>query len=65
MRRVRSRIGQDSGAPITFLRTARESGISPQIVALSAVIGGVNHFDTWLECKALITNERPVRLVEG
>lgn len=50
---------------LTFLVTAREQGIEPQIIALSAVIGDINNFDQWLGCDTLITNERPVRLVEG
>lgn len=50
---------------LTLLIAAREKGISPQIVALSAVIGGINHFDAWLGCASLVTNKRPVKLVEG
>ncbi len=44
---------------------ARERGVEPQIVALSAVIGDVNHFDKWLGCQTLSTSERPVPLIEG
>lgn len=50
---------------LTYILTAREKGMSPQIIALSAVIGGINDFDAWLGCKKLITNERPVPLIEG
>ena len=50
---------------LTNLITARKHGIDPQIVALSAVIGDVNHFDKWLGCHTLATNDRPVPLVEG
>ena len=50
---------------LTNLITARKRGIEPQIVALSAVIGDVNHFDKWLGCQTLATNDRPVPLVEG
>lgn len=50
---------------LTNLIAARERGIEPQIVALSAVIGDVNHFDEWLGCKTLATNDRPVPLIEG
>lgn len=50
---------------LTFLLTAREKGISPQLVALSAVIGDVNSFDAWLNCQTLLTKERPVPLTEG
>ena len=50
---------------LTNLLTARELGVEPQIVALSAVIGDVNHFDEWLGCQTLATMERPVPLIEG
>ncbi|MGB2863169.1 MAG: DEAD/DEAH box helicase [Sedimentisphaerales bacterium] len=50
---------------LTYLLAARNKEIAPQIIALSAVIGDVNDFDTWLDCKKLITYERPVPLIEG
>ena len=50
---------------ITMLRMARQRGIEPQVVALSAVIGGVNRFDDWLGCRTLYTARRPVPLHEG
>jgi helicase len=50
---------------LTNLLAAREHGVEPQIIALSAVIGAVNHFDEWLGCRFLATSERPVPLVEG
>jgi replicative superfamily II helicase len=50
---------------LTNLLAARERGVSPQIVALSAVIGDVNAFDEWLGCRAHVTTERPVPLIEG
>jgi replicative superfamily II helicase len=50
---------------LTFLITAREQGIAPQVIALSAVIGDINSFDQWLGCDTLITTARPVPLVEG
>lgn len=50
---------------LTNLIAARERGVQPQIVALSAVIGDVNHFDQWLGCQTLYTTKRPVPLVEG
>jgi len=50
---------------LTYLLAAREKGVSPQLIALSAVIGNVNNFDDWLGCKSLITDKRPVPLVEG
>lgn len=50
---------------LTYLLAAREKGVSPQLIALSAVIGNVNNFDDWLNCKSLITDRRPVPLIEG
>jgi replicative superfamily II helicase len=50
---------------LTNLLAAREKGVNPQILALSAVIGEVNHFDDWLGCDTLMTRERPVPLLEG
>jgi helicase len=50
---------------LTMLLTARERGISPQLVALSAVIGGTNDLDSWLGCRKLVNTHRPVPLTEG
>jgi replicative superfamily II helicase len=50
---------------LTYLITARERSIEPQLIVLSAVIGNVNGFDEWLGCRKLITTIRPVPLVEG
>lgn len=50
---------------LTNLLLARDRGIMPQIVALSAVVGDANDFDTWLGCRTLLTHERPVPLIEG
>ncbi|OEU66440.1 MAG: DEAD/DEAH box helicase [Desulfovibrio sp. S3730MH75] len=50
---------------LTNLISAHDRGVEPQIVALSAVIGAINHFDEWLGCKTLFTHERPVPLIEG
>jgi replicative superfamily II helicase len=50
---------------LTYLITAREKGISPQLIVLSAVIGNVNSFDEWLGCNQLVTTTRPVPLIEG
>lgn len=50
---------------LTQLITAREKGISPQLIILSAVIGSVNNFDEWLGCNQLVTTKRPVPLIEG
>jgi helicase len=50
---------------LTYLLSMRERGVSPQLITLSAVIGGVNDFDAWLDCQLLISEHRPVPLVEG
>lgn len=50
---------------LTHLLAARERGVAPQIIALSAVIGDINEFDAWLGTGRLMTTHRPVPLVEG
>jgi len=50
---------------LTYLLSVRERGIAPQLIALSAVIGGVNDFDAWLDCGLLFSDHRPVPLIEG
>lgn len=50
---------------LTYLLSARKRGIVPQLIALSAVIGGINDFDKWLELSVLSTDQRPVPLTEG
>lgn len=50
---------------LTYLVTARQRGFRSQLLLLSAVIGGINHFDTWLDVKVLTSTERPVPLREG
>ncbi|MBP0016374.1 MAG: DEAD/DEAH box helicase [Cyanobacteria bacterium SBLK] len=50
---------------LTYLRTVKQRGFNIQLIALSAVVGDINYFDEWLECKKLVTNQRPVPLIEG
>ncbi len=50
---------------LTCLLAARQRGIAPQLIALSAVIGQINGFEQWLGCGALVTAKRPVPLIEG
>jgi helicase len=50
---------------LTFLLAARERGLNPQLLTLSAVIGDVNDFDAWLGCRRLVSDHRPVPLIEG
>lgn len=50
---------------LTYLLTVKQRGYNLQIIALSAVVGEVNHFDEWLGCVKLVSYQRPVPLVEG
>lgn len=50
---------------LTSLVSARQRGVTPQLITLSAVIGHPNHFDRWLDVGLLQTDQRPVPLVEG
>ena len=50
---------------LTSLIAARERGIAPQVLCLSAVIGNVNGFPEWLGTQLLFTTKRPVPLREG
>jgi len=50
---------------LTYLLAESDRGVTPQVIALSAVIGDLNHFDEWLRCDKLVTTLRPVPLVEG
>lgn len=50
---------------LTYLLAAREKGLAPQLIALSAVIGDMNKFHTWLRLNTLISAVRPVPLIEG
>ena len=49
----------------SLLLRARQRGIQPQLVVLSAVIGNLNSFDRWLDIPLLLSRERPVPLIEG
>ncbi|MBL8792391.1 MAG: DEAD/DEAH box helicase [Planctomycetia bacterium] len=57
------------GANLEFLLTLlvmrRKSGIEPQLIALSAVIGDTNGLERWLGARLLRRTERPVPLDEG
>jgi helicase len=48
-----------------LLLRARQRGINPQLLILSAVIGNLNHFDRWLNIPLLVSRDRPVPLIEG
>src|SRR5262249_20453759 len=49
----------------SLLLRARQRGVCPQLVTLSAVIGNLNNFDRWLDLPLLLSRERPVPLIEG
>jgi len=48
-----------------MLLRARQRGIEPQLVVLSAVLGNLNNFDRWLDLPLLASRDRPVPLIEG
>lgn len=50
---------------LTLMRARRQEGIEPQLVLLSAVLGDIAGFDTWLNARYLRRIERPVPLQEG
>jgi helicase len=50
---------------LTLVLSAKSQGVQPQIIALSAVIGDINHFDEWLGSRRLVWTKRPVPLTEG
>src|SRR5439155_24638444 len=50
---------------LTLLKAQRLLGIEPQLIALSAVIGDTNGFESWLDARLIMTDKRPVPLDEG
>ena len=50
---------------LAMMLRARQRGIQPQLIVLSAVLGNLNSFDRWLDVSLLKSNERPVPLIEG
>ena len=50
---------------LTMLPLRRRVGTSPQVIALSAVIGDTNGLERWLGARLLRRTERPVPLDEG
>jgi replicative superfamily II helicase len=50
---------------LTLLKTRRPEGVAPQVVALSAVLGGLGGLDSWLDANVIARTERPVPLSEG
>jgi replicative superfamily II helicase len=50
---------------LTLVKSRKDEGIDPQIIALSAVLGDLGGLDSWLEATLLRRDERPVPLEEG
>jgi helicase len=50
---------------LALLRSGHGRGGTPQIVALSAVIGDTNGLERWLDAGLLVSDERPVPLRES
>jgi len=50
---------------LTLIRMRRREGVEPQVVTLSAVIGDMGGFETWIGGRLLRRTERPVPLAEG
>ncbi|MBS0351486.1 MAG: DEAD/DEAH box helicase, partial [Proteobacteria bacterium] len=50
---------------LTCFLASKNKGVAPQLIALSAVIGDTNKFDSWLNISLLLSSDRPVPLVEG
>lgn len=50
---------------LTLLKVRRDDGIAPQMVALSAVLGELGEFDSWLDANTIRRTDRPVPLAEG
>lgn len=50
---------------LTLIRMRRLTGVEPQLIALSAVIGDTNGLEQWLGARLLRRSERPVPLAEG
>lgn len=48
-----------------LLLRARQQGIQPQLIVLSAVLGRLNGFNDWLGLDLLASTKRPVPLIEG
>ncbi|SDI89782.1 Replicative superfamily II helicase [Frankineae bacterium MT45] len=57
--------GQGLELLLTLIKSRKDEGVEPQIIALSAVLGELNGLDSWLDAVLLKTAERPVPLDEG
>lgn len=50
---------------LTLIRMRSRTGVHPQLIALSAVIGDTNGLEDWMGARLLRRQERPVPLDEG
>ena len=50
---------------LTLIKSRRDIGVEPQLIALSAVLGDLGGLDSWLDAHLLRRTERPVPLEEG
>jgi replicative superfamily II helicase len=66
---VQTIVDRDRGANLEFLLTLlkarRPDGVTPQVIALSAVLGDLGGLDSWLDCTVIARTERPIPLLEG
>lgn len=57
--------GRDLELLLTLMKSRKDDGVEPQVIALSAVLGDLNGLDSWLEADLLQSDVRPVELHEG
>ncbi len=50
---------------LTLLKARRQDGVTPQVIALSAVLGDLGGLDSWLDAAVIARTERPIPLLEG
>ena len=50
---------------LTLIKSRKDQGVEPQLIALSAVLGDLGGLDSWLDAHLLHRTERPVPLDEG
>ncbi|MFB4285506.1 DEAD/DEAH box helicase [Nonomuraea sp. MTCD27] len=50
---------------LTVLKARRPEGVTPQVVALSAVLGDLGGLDSWLDVNVIVRTGRPIPLLEG
>lgn len=58
-------IGNEDRGPIVELITVHAKNLGAQIVGLSATIGNAEEIADWLNAELVVSNWRPVKLIEG